>query len=71
MPPWISTYYPPALRNLAAPVRKKAIELACALRREGYEDAAAFRMALAKVRGGSPPPLPGWTAKRVRGNTRG
>jgi uncharacterized protein YdaT len=71
MPPWISTYYPPALRNLAAPVRKKAIEIAESLRREGYEETTAFRIAIERARGAVPPPLPGWTAKRVRGNSRG
>ncbi len=70
MPPWVCSYYPPALRNVPTAVRRKALAIAEALRREGYGDAAAFRMALHQARGGSPPPLPGWTAKRVRGNSR-
>jgi uncharacterized protein YdaT len=50
MPSWISSYVPPALRNLPTPVRRKAIELASGLVREGYEEGTAFRVALAQAR---------------------
>jgi uncharacterized protein YdaT len=48
--PWDETYYPRSMRNLPFEVRLKAIEIANALLEEGYDEAAAIRIAIAKAK---------------------
>ena len=40
--PWTTKDYPPSLKNLMAPVRNKAIDIANALLDEGYEEGRAI-----------------------------
>lgn len=40
--PWNSSDYPASFKNLDKEVRKKAIEIANALLREGYEESRAI-----------------------------
>lgn len=48
--PWNSRRYPPAMRNLPAAIREKAIQIANALLAEGMGDGRAIRIAIAKAR---------------------
>ena len=48
--PWDESHYPPAMRQLPAPVRAKAIEIANALLAEGYDEGKAIRIAIAKAK---------------------
>lgn len=47
--PWTRTDYPPSLKNLMAPVRNKAIEIANALLEEGHDEGRAIAIATAKA----------------------
>lgn len=47
--PWTKTEYPESLKNLMAPVRNKAIEIANALLREGRDEGSAIAIATAKA----------------------
>ena len=48
--PWNSTDYPDSFTNLDTPVRKKAIEIANALLRDGMEEGRAIAIATEKAR---------------------
>ncbi|PUB14642.1 DUF2188 domain-containing protein [Paenisporosarcina sp. OV554] len=48
--PWNSTDYPDSFNNLDTPVRKKAIEIANALLRDGTEDGRAIEIVTEKAR---------------------
>ena len=48
--PWDETYYSRSMWNLPPEVRSKAIEIANALLEEGYNDAKAIRIAIAKAK---------------------
>ena len=47
--PWTTKDYPPSLKNLMAPVRNKAIDVANTLLDEGYEEGRAIAIATAKA----------------------
>ena len=47
--PWTKYNYPASMKNLMAPVRNKAIEIANALLDEGYEEGRAIAIATAKA----------------------
>ena len=47
--PWTSKQYPPSMKNLMAPVRKKAVEIANALLYEGMEEGRAIATATKKA----------------------
>lgn len=47
--PWTKDNYPASMKNLMAPVRNKAIEIANALLDEGYEEGRAIAIATAKA----------------------
>lgn len=48
--PWTLDRYPASMRNLAPPVRAKAIEIANALLEEGLDEGLAIRIAIAKAK---------------------
>lgn len=48
--PWSLERYPPSMRNLAPPVRAKAIEIANALLDEGHDEGQSIRIAIAKAK---------------------
>ncbi len=48
--PWTAESPPVSLRNLPLPVRRKAVEIANALLREGMDEGKALRIAAAKAR---------------------
>ncbi|MCW1927758.1 DUF2188 domain-containing protein [Bhargavaea beijingensis] len=48
--PWNKQDYPDSFKNLDEPVREKAIEIANALLRDGYEDNRAIPIALDRAR---------------------
>jgi uncharacterized protein YdaT len=48
--PWGENYYPRSMQNLPEEVRLKAIEIANALLKEGYDEGRAIRIAIAKAR---------------------
>ena len=48
--PWNNERYPRSMKNLPAPVREKAIEMANALLDEGMEEGTAIRIAIAKAK---------------------
>lgn len=48
--PWTSERYPVSMRRLPLKVRLKAIEIANALLKEGFDDGKAIRIAIAKAR---------------------
>ncbi len=48
--PWDEAYYPRSMRNLPPEVRSKAIEIANALLKEGYDEGKAIRIAIAKAK---------------------
>lgn len=48
--PWNGQDYPDSFKNLDEPVREKAIEIANALVRDGYEDSRAIPIALDRAR---------------------
>lgn len=47
---WTPEQAPEALRNLPPAVRRKAVEIANALRRDGFAEERAIRIATAKAR---------------------
>ncbi len=47
--PWTKNDYPPSMKNLMAPVREKAVEIANALLEDGYEEGRAIAIATAKA----------------------
>ena len=47
--PWSSTNYPASMKNLPAPVREKAIEIANALLDEGTDEGKTIRIAIARA----------------------
>lgn len=47
--PWSTNDYPPSLKNLDEKVRNKAIEIANALLREGYEEGRAISIATSQA----------------------
>jgi len=48
--PWNTDYYPPAMNNLAPPVREKAIEIANALLEQGSDEGKAIRVGIAQAK---------------------
>lgn len=48
--PWNLSYFPASMRNLPAPVRAKAIEIANALLEAGYPEGQAIRIAIAQAK---------------------
>ena len=48
--PWNEAYYPVSMENLPEEVRSKAIEIANALLRQGYPEANAIRIAIARAK---------------------
>jgi uncharacterized protein YdaT len=48
--PWSSERYPAAMENLPPPVRQKAIVIANALLDDGYPEAQAIRIAIARAK---------------------
>lgn len=48
--PWNDRDYPDSFKNLDEPVREKAIEIANALVRDGYDDSRAIPIALDRAR---------------------
>ncbi len=48
--PWNAERYPPSMRNLSAPVRAKAIEIANALLEQGVDEGRAIRIAIARAK---------------------
>jgi uncharacterized protein YdaT len=59
--PWTAERYPPSMRNLAPPVRDKAIAIANALLGERMDEGRAIRIAIARAKawGASHAPEPG------------
>ena len=47
--PWTKSDYPQSMKNLSAPVRKKAVEIANALLEDGREEGSAIAIATAKA----------------------
>ena len=47
--PWTKSDYPPSLKNLTAPVRNKAVEIANALLEDGREEGSAIAIATSKA----------------------
>ncbi|MBJ9967699.1 hypothetical protein [Burkholderia seminalis] len=48
--PWNDERYPPSMRHLPPPVRRKAIEMANALLRQGRTEGSAIRIAIAQAK---------------------
>ena len=48
--PWSESYYPASMKNLPPQVRRKAVEIANALLREGCPEGRAIRIAIARAR---------------------
>ncbi|MBW7460100.1 DUF2188 domain-containing protein [Paenibacillus sepulcri] len=48
--PWTKEDYPDSLKNFMAPVREKAIEIANALLKDGYEEGRAISIATAQAK---------------------
>lgn len=48
--PWDNSDYPDSFKNLEPEVRRKAIEIANALLREGYEESRAISISMTKAR---------------------
>jgi len=47
--PWNKNSYPDSMKNLTAEVREKAIEIANALLKDGYEEGRAIAIATAQA----------------------
>lgn len=47
--PWTTTEYPVSMKNLRAPVRNKAVEIANALLRDGRPEQSAIAIAIAQA----------------------
>ena len=50
--PWHPMNYPPAMNHLPPPVREKAIEIANALLRAGYDEGSTLRIASTSQKNG-------------------
>jgi hypothetical protein len=48
--PWNLDDYPASMKNLDSPVREKAIDIANALLKEGYEDSRAIPIAISQAK---------------------
>jgi uncharacterized protein YdaT len=48
--PWSKDDYPNGMKNLDADVREKAVEIANALLKEGYEDGRAIPIAIDRAK---------------------
>lgn len=48
--PWDTDNYPDSLKNLATPIRKKAIDIANAMIEDGYEEGQAIPIATAQAK---------------------
>lgn len=48
--PWDQSYFPQSMRNLSAPVRAKAIEIANALLAQGYDEGKSIRIGIAQAK---------------------
>ena len=48
--PWNAGYYPASMKNLPAPVRAKAIEIANALLEAGRPEGQAIRIGIARAK---------------------
>ncbi|GGD48707.1 DUF2188 domain-containing protein [Paenibacillus nasutitermitis] len=48
--PWTKDDYPDSLKNFMAPVREKAVEIANALLKDGYEEGRAISIATAQAK---------------------
>jgi len=48
--PWTEEHFPPAMQQLDAVTRAKAIAIANALLREGHDEGFAIRVAVARAR---------------------
>ena len=48
--PWSAERYPVSMRNLPPRVRHKAIEIANALLKEGYDEGRCIRIAISRAR---------------------
>lgn len=48
--PWTRKDYPDSLKNFMAPVRNKALSIANALLKEGYEEGRALSIATAQAK---------------------
>ncbi|MGP0578638.1 hypothetical protein ACTP13_16770 [Paenibacillus peoriae] len=51
--PWNKHDYPPSMKNLEPRVREKAVDIANALLRDGYEEGRSLRLPLPKPRNGT------------------
>ncbi len=49
--PWTAERFPDAMKHLAPPVRRRAVRIANALLREGYDEGEAIRIAIARAKG--------------------
>ncbi|MFN8419889.1 MAG: DUF2188 domain-containing protein [Anaerolineae bacterium] len=47
--PWTANDYPVSMKNLTAEVREKAVEIANALLKDGYEEGRAISIATAQA----------------------
>lgn len=48
--PWNAHRYPNSMKNLPPQVRRKAIEIANALLKEGYDEGRCIRIAISRAR---------------------
>jgi uncharacterized protein YdaT len=48
--PWAEGNYPESLKNFTAPVRNKAVEIANALLKDGYDEGRAIAIATAQAK---------------------
>lgn len=48
--PWTADRFPPSMAHLPEAVRRKAVEIANALLREGHEEGMAIRVGIARAR---------------------
>ncbi|MCE0724037.1 MULTISPECIES: DUF2188 domain-containing protein [Legionella] len=48
--PWSKSDYPDAMKNLSSSTREKAIEIANALLKEGYEEGRAISIAIDRAK---------------------
>jgi uncharacterized protein YdaT len=48
--PWAEGDYPESLKNFTAPVRHKAVEIANALLKDGYDEGRAIAIATAQAK---------------------
>ena len=60
--PWTPSRYPPSMRHLLPPVRRKAVEIANALLADGCDEGRAIRIGIAKSKQ--------WAVRREQTNGR-